>query len=103
MQYVASLGLQSRPDRVKVRRDEASPIDEHDRQARLDDRDWAVLEIGHGPSTCEHIARLAELQRDLLGGREVEAAAEHDSSRSDERRHERFDLAFPIARAADGV
>ena len=81
----------------------SAAVDDERRQTCFDHRDGPVLEVRHRPSAREHVARLAELQRDLLGGREVEAAAEHDGTRARQRRDQGLDRRFPLERAGDSL
>src|SRR5947208_883143 len=103
MQHLAALLLQARLHRFEVRGHEPAAVDDERGQTLLDHRDGAVLEIRNRPRTREHVARFAELQRDLLSGRKVEAPAEHDGARAHQSRDEAFQLGFAIEGARDGL
>src|SRR6266542_2559864 len=62
-----------------------------------------MLEVGDRPGTRQDIARLAQLQRHLLRGREVEAAPEDDRARAHEGRHERLDVTLTFDGPRDGL
>src|SRR5438105_2139427 len=96
MQHLAALLLQARLHRFEVRGHEPAAVDDERGQTLLDHRDGAVLEIRNRPRTREHVARFAELQRDLLSGRRVEAPAEHDGARAHQSRDEAFQLGLAI-------
>src|ERR1700694_5683428 len=83
---------QAPADRFQIAGHLPAPIHDHDGKAWLDHRYRPMLEICNGPRPSQDVAGFRELEGDLLRRREVEAAAEDDRARTQQRWDEAVQL-----------